>query len=367
MSGEKTIAWHVRGILQALNLDLTSEGLKGTPDRVERAWRDMTRGYGMDPARLLGVTFPAEGYDQMITLAGGEFLDPCKTWRWKGAQVEHLARLFQDGSIKDGDVILSLDGWGPGTTAAAYMRDAMRLDVKIVLFMHAGTYDPHDFLTRADMERWAAGIEYGWFQAADLILVGSEFHTRLLIETRGAEERKIAATGYPILPSALPFLAEPWETRPPLVVFPHRLAPEKAPWEFERMREIFEASYDYPAEWVMTRDSKWVGTEFDGYSSKRAYYSLLSRARVVVSTARQETFGIAMQEGIALGAWAVAPARLSYAELIDSSCGLKYRSLEEAAEFVRMALNNSHGSAWSGWHEKAIQRAADEIKGRFAR
>jgi glycosyltransferase involved in cell wall biosynthesis len=295
--------------------------------------------------------------------SGGEFLDPCLTWIWKGSQVANLAKMFSTKIVRDGDVFLSLDGWGPSTEAIAYMRDALGLDVKLVIFLHAGSYDPWDFLARKNMNRWARGLEESWVSAADLILVGSDFHRKLLIEKRGAEDHKIFTCGCPIHRSKL---VEPiaWEEKENIVVFPHRLAPEKAPWEFDRIRELCKTE----AMWIKTRDPAWKGTNYDGFTSKTHYYDLLRRAKVVVSTARQETFGIAMQEGIALGAWAVAPDRLSYPELISKQEGKLYPpgNLQAAADFVSLALTSRLGPTWNEQPERAILRAGVEILGRFS-
>jgi hypothetical protein len=298
---------------------------------------------------------------------GGEFLDPYATWQWKGSQVAELASAFRSGSIKDGDVILSLDGWGPATEAAAYMRDASGIKVNLVVFFHAGSYDPWDFLARRGMERWAEGIERSWLQASDLVLVGSHFHRDLLIQSRGARPERVFVCGVPVYRDCLAVPME-WSKRPPLVVFPHRLAPEKAPWEFDRIQEFFSAFGQKDVVWVKTRDPRWKGTEFDGFTSKAHYYRLLAKARVVVSTARQETFGIAMQEGIASGAWAVAPSRLSYPELIRSNEGFLYDSddLFDAAQKVYRALSQSNVPKWSAKPEQAIRLAGEEIIGRFA-
>jgi hypothetical protein len=202
---------------------------------------------------------------------GGEFLDPFATWEWKGTQVASLAAHFANGKVCDGDTILSLDGWGPATTAAAYMRDASGARVNLVLYMHAGSYDPWDFLARRGMARWAGDIERGWFEAADLLLVGSDFHRDLLARERGVRADRVAVVGVPVKPAAFGVAPVPWPERPAVVVFPHRIAPEKAPWEFDAIRDRFEARYPDAApqvEWVKTRDPERAGTEWDGYTSK---------------------------------------------------------------------------------------------------
>lgn len=298
----------------------------------------------------------------------GEFADTFKTWQWKGSQIEALATAFRDGVIADGDVLLSLEGWGSPTTAAAYLRDVTGRRVRLAIYIHAGTYDPWDYLRR--LEPWARNIECGWFKAADLILAGSEYHRQLLIESRGVAEEKIFVCGIPIKKNEYPTTSAMWKAKLQAVVFPHRLSASKAPWEFDNIQRIFEARYGRAVDgrevlWIKTRDPSIAGTDYDGYTDKFSYYRLLARSRVVVSTARQETFGIAMQEGIALGAWAVAPNRLSYPEVIRKDTGFLYSDLGEAADLVYDALRTDKSPEWDGYHELAIDRAAEEIKGRF--
>ncbi len=52
----------IGGILLQLGEDLNREGLLKTPDRVERAWAEFLEGYTLDPEKVLGLTFRAEGH-----------------------------------------------------------------------------------------------------------------------------------------------------------------------------------------------------------------------------------------------------------------------------------------------------------------
>lgn len=51
----------IGGMLLQLGEDLDREGLQKTPDRVERAWQEFLEGYTLDPSKVLGTTFEAEG------------------------------------------------------------------------------------------------------------------------------------------------------------------------------------------------------------------------------------------------------------------------------------------------------------------
>ena len=59
----------VRTLLQWAGDDPDREGLRDTPGRVARSYRELFSGYGVDPAALLKRTFEeVEGYDEIILL-----------------------------------------------------------------------------------------------------------------------------------------------------------------------------------------------------------------------------------------------------------------------------------------------------------
>lgn len=59
----------VTDLLTFIGEDPSREGLRETPDRVLKAWREWTSGYSQDPAKVLkSFEDGAEGYDEMILL-----------------------------------------------------------------------------------------------------------------------------------------------------------------------------------------------------------------------------------------------------------------------------------------------------------
>ncbi len=69
----------VRTLLKWAGEDPDREGLRDTPTRVVRAYRDWFSGYLSDPADYLRRTFEeVEGYDEMIVLRGIEFESHCE-------------------------------------------------------------------------------------------------------------------------------------------------------------------------------------------------------------------------------------------------------------------------------------------------
>ena len=57
----------IRTIIQWIGEDPAREGLKSTPSRVIKAFKEYFQGYKQDPAEYLTKTFTeVEGYDDMI-------------------------------------------------------------------------------------------------------------------------------------------------------------------------------------------------------------------------------------------------------------------------------------------------------------
>jgi GTP cyclohydrolase I len=74
---EQSAADAVTTILQFIGEDPSRDGLHDTPGRVLRAWREMTSGYGDDPAEILSRTFD-ETSDEMVVLRGIGFHSTCE-------------------------------------------------------------------------------------------------------------------------------------------------------------------------------------------------------------------------------------------------------------------------------------------------
>lgn len=69
----------VRTLIAATGDDPAREGLKDTPARVAKAYREWFAGYAIDPARLLAIQFDeAAGYDETIFLTGIPVVSTCE-------------------------------------------------------------------------------------------------------------------------------------------------------------------------------------------------------------------------------------------------------------------------------------------------
>ena len=68
----------VREILAALGENPEREGLRRTPERVEKAMRFLTTGYGQDPKKLLNQALFSVSYDEMVIIKDIELFSLCE-------------------------------------------------------------------------------------------------------------------------------------------------------------------------------------------------------------------------------------------------------------------------------------------------
>ena len=90
-------------------------------------------------------------------------------------------------------------------------------------------------------------------------------------------------------------------TKRDLIVFPHRIAPEK---QVEIFRDMATQLPQY--EFVVCQDQQ---------LTKNEYHNILGEAKIVFSASLQETLGIGCYEGAIVDAIPMVPDRLSYTEM----------------------------------------------------
>lgn len=247
----------------------------------------------------------------------GSFLDVIGTNYFKASQIQKLCKKIYNKEIKDGDVIFFHDLWFPGLESLAYIRDALGLKFKIVGILHAGTWDAEDFLSRKWMDIWAEDLENSWFNIIDCIFVATDFHQHLIVSERrvGCD---IHVTGLPIYPTC-----HKEAEKEKIIVFPHRLDPEKQSEEFDKLEKLFCEQYPELSDWKFIKTKEVTNT-------KQEYYDLLNKSTFAISTALQETWGIAMQEALFCNCIPFVPDRLSYSEMYIHE--FKYTDIKEVAE-----------------------------------
>jgi GTP cyclohydrolase I len=68
----------IRDVLKELGEDPHREGLRATPERVERALRFLTSGYGQDVAEVLNGAIFTQPYDEMVLVKDIELYSLCE-------------------------------------------------------------------------------------------------------------------------------------------------------------------------------------------------------------------------------------------------------------------------------------------------
>jgi|21_taG_2_1085346.scaffolds.fasta_scaffold06650_2 glycosyltransferase involved in cell wall biosynthesis len=264
------------------------------------------------------------GNEEVQEIKEGEFLDVLGTNQFKLEQGLELIKLIKEGKITENDTIFFLDLWNPIVTNIAYIRDCMDLKFKMAGLLHAGCWDKYDFLAKKELTRWAKGIEFAMIECVDTVIVATEFHKKLIQEYFEVTWDKIKVETFPVfIDNHKP------KPKEDIVVFPHRLATEKQPHLFDKLIEEYKEKYpNDKIEWIKTKDV---------WTNKKEYYKLLSRAKVSVSFALQETFGIAMLESMNLGCIPFAPNRLSYRETLPDNL---FDNMDELIKGIHNAIHN---------------------------
>jgi GTP cyclohydrolase I len=68
----------VKGILSEIGEDPNREGLKNTPDRVMRLYKEITSGYNEDPNEIINGAIYNIDYDEMVIVKDIEFYSLCE-------------------------------------------------------------------------------------------------------------------------------------------------------------------------------------------------------------------------------------------------------------------------------------------------
>jgi len=258
----------------------------------------------------------------------GEFLDCIYTNKYKAMQMVEIISMIEKGEIDTEETFWFLDGWFPGIQYLSYIKDTMGYNFKFKCLLHAGTWDKNDFLTKKGLSNWGYGFEHSFMNIYDEIIVATEYHKKLITNYfSDFGYNKIKVKPFPI------FTIEPtiYTKKEDIVVFPHRLADEKQPHLFDLLKNTYHKKYNDSVSFIKSK-------EF--CETKEDYYNLLSRSKIAVSFALQETFGIAMLEANNLGCHCFVKNDLSYSELFKSDNF--YRNIDNLADRIHLKLQNSH-------------------------
>jgi len=296
----------------------------------------------------------------------GAFLNFGGTNIYKANQVEQIGRLFTEGRVAQGDHFLFTDAWHPGIINLKYMSELLCIPVKIHALWHAGSYDPQDFLGRLIGDApWVRHAEKSFFHAIDYNYFATDFHIQLfhdnLLNDGLAENpwkaedlqdyiefKKIVRSGWPMEYMADTLGPYRYQTKRDLILFPHRIAPEK---QVEIFKDLARCLPEY--DWVVCQEQQ---------LTKHEYHTLLGQSKMVFSANLQETLGISMYEGALVNSMPLVPDRLSYTEMYSDAWKYPSEWTESWDSYLahREELCNrivSMMTDYAVWHEQIPQQA----------
>lgn len=237
-------------------------------------------------------------------LQTGEVLDVFNTNYYKALQSAEFIKMLNENKIKDSDTLLIMDGWFPSLDTILYIRQMLGLKFKIKGILHAGTWDENDFTVRQGFK--IAGfslLEEFWLQNYDELFVATQFHKNMILRQHtNINSDKIKIVNFP-----LKLKNEKQNERKNIICFPHRLDIEKQPNYFDAFADTWRRLFGLT-------DVTFVKTK-EYCKTKEEYYDLLSIAKISISFATQETYGIAMLESAVFGCIPVVPNDLAYKEM----------------------------------------------------
>ena len=288
--------------------------IEAVDTRYTKQWKDYL------PKQLRHAT-----NNEVVVISGGEtpqattpgaFLNFGGTNVYKSKQLETIGEMFCKGEIKDGDYFLYTDAWNPTVVQLRYMASLLSVDIRIGGLWHAGSYDPHDFLGRLIGDApWVRYAEKSMFHVFDDNFFATDFHIDMFMRTLFADdpyiedwveealagETSIKRVGWPMEYLKNSVDSYKGMEKRDLILFPHRIAPEK---QVDIFNDLKEQLPEY--EFVVCQERQ---------LTKNEYHNLLGEAKMVFSANLQETLGISWYEGALVNAIPMVPDRLSYSEM----------------------------------------------------
>ena len=236
----------------------------------------------------------------------GAFLNFAGTNNYKSQQMLEISRIFANGEVKDGDYFLYTDAWNPTVIQLKYMAELLGVDIRIGGMWHAGSYDPQDFLGRLIGDKpWVRHAEMSMYECYDDNFYATDFHIDLfidaLMDNYDIDLDKAIKVGWPMEYLKDSLVQYKGMQKRNLILFPHRVAPEK---QVDIFRDLAERLPQY--EFVVCQEQE---------LTKNEYHNLLGEAKMVFSANLQETLGISWYEGALVDAIPMMPDRLSYSEM----------------------------------------------------
>ena len=237
-------------------------------------------------------------FDQVLTLDGGVpsqmveesiFADPKSAIKFELRQIDQYMRTH----IQPNDVLLLADISFPGLFANALFHKPAP---KMYVMCHATALNKHDYYWGFDYDYYSKFlVELGQMELFNTVFVATNYHRRKIRDEASEYQGPLHMETIALPPP--PFKPRPGK-RIYDVVSVARPTKQKVTKSLE---DIVESKYP-----ITRRRSK----------SWENYYKFLGQSKILLITAKEETFGYQVLDAVLNGCIPVAPNRLSYPELL---------------------------------------------------
>lgn len=226
-------------------------------------------------------------------------------------------------TVRDGDIVFFADLDFPGFSTVWAQLIKYRRRVLVTGFLHAGSYCTGDIFEGDEAKRL---LEAAMLRAVDVVFVATNYHKQKLLKAFGPVASKVKVVGFPVyLPRKYKqFYYRDWKEREFDAVFLGRRRQKGT----DILEELCKALRGVRV--VSTTPVK--GAEHVRVEHWADYFWLLGNSKIVVSCAREETFGLAVAEAVEMGCVPVVPDRYAYVELYPEE--FRYRSFQELRDKI---------------------------------
>jgi len=288
------------------------------------------------------------------------FLNTYSTIHYKSSQIMKIAQLFNDGKIKNGDVFMIDDIWMPGIEGIRYMAGMTGIEVKICGIYHAGGNISSDDVATKLNKKWTKPYERALFEMCDKVFVGSSFHKYSIEKYHRKKFNNLISTG--IWFNSKYILnqvkkVKTWKEKEDIVLFPHRIHPEKKPELFDKIAKAYKKKYPLaPTQFIKSIESG---------LSKKELYELMNSSKLTFSAALQENFGYAILEASTFNNFLLLPNRVVYPEFYSKECIYEKEDIELFVEIIHNTMiykEKPKKEKIINWADKSCKRIINHLK-----
>ena len=216
---------------------------------------------------------------------------------------------YMDLTLKDDDILFLADLSFPGFFSNVFVHKHPK---RMFAYCHATSINYKDYFAPVWMYKYP--IEKAHAKMFDVVFLGSDYHDQKL----NWENTLVTRLPYPPLKT----FKNDWEFP---VVSASRVNPQKVDIELEQK--------------VSTRLR--TGIIRRTHNTWEEYYEFLSKAKVLLITSFEDTFGYQIVDAVLNGCIPLAPMRCAYPEILPRE--YLYRDEEELMRKLDYLLNSDHG------------------------